>query len=65
MHFSKQFLPQNFSALARYANDGNRFFMSLFTLADSDTEVIKLRNGLANLQRKQNEPIGVILLKIG
>ena len=64
LHFSKTFLPQNFSSLSRFGNDADQFFLNLLSLADSDVEVIKIRTALAALQRKANEPISIVLLKI-
>ena len=64
LHFSKTFLPNNFSSLSRFGNDANQFFNALLSLGDSEIEVIKIRTALGNLKRAPAEPISIVLLKI-
>ena len=64
LHFSKTFLPQNFSSLSRFGNNENMFFEALLSLADSEIEVIKIRNALGSLKRAPVTPISTVLLKV-
>ena len=64
LHFSKTFLPNNFSSLSRFGNDANEFFFALLSLGDSEIETTKIRMALRNLKREFKEPISVVLLKI-
>ena len=64
LHFAKTYLPDNYSALARYGNDAPGFFESLLSLADSENEAMKIRVSLDNLKRNPGEPISSTLLKI-
>ena len=64
LHFSKTFLPNNFSSLSRFGSDANEFFNALLSLGDSEIETTKIRTALRNLKREFKEPISVVLLKI-
>ena len=64
LYFAKAYLPDNYSALARYGGDAQGFFEALLSLADSENEVIKIRLSLDNLKRNPGEPISSTLLKI-
>ena len=64
LHFAKAYLPDNYSALARFGGDAQGFFESLLSLADSENEAMKIRVSLDNLKRNPGEPISSTLLKI-
>ena len=64
LYFAKSYLPNNYSALARFGADASGFFEALLSLADSDNEVVKIRLSLDNLKRNPGEPISSTLLKI-
>ena len=64
LYFAKSYLPNNYSALARFGADASGFFEALLSLGDSDNEVVKIRLSLDNLKRNPGEPISSTLLKI-
>ena len=50
IYFSKTYLPNNYSALARFGTDATEYFEALLSLADSENEVIKIRTALDTLK---------------
>ena len=64
LSFARDFLPQSFGAISRYANDCDALFVELISLIHYDVELDKICLALCKINRSANESITLPRLKV-